>query len=114
MPRAIDERFECDGRQLLRYVTPRRGTPYVHACDRDTFMEVLHRAGEMGRGITIAKVVRWPGGELPFSAVATALAFLYERGVLDDERGRTRAVNVDDLFIEGMTEFEALHEEAKR
>lgn len=112
MPRNIEVRFGCDGRHLLRYVTPRRGRPYIHSCDKATFEEVLHRCGELECGITIASVVRRPGGELAFSAVATALAFLYDRGILGDERGRTMAIGVDDVYLDGMTEFHALHEEA--
>jgi hypothetical protein len=104
-----DESFSVDREgALVRSVVPRRGEPYQHRCFPGTFEAVAHAADRAaGEGFTLEEVVEAEG--LPFSQVATALAFLKERGCVITEGRRSYAAG-PGAFEDAMTEYHALRE----
>ncbi len=103
-----DETFAIDrAGRLVRRVAPARGTPYQHTCDPDVFTEVSHLAGELG-GFTVNGLVERTG--FPSSQVATAVAFLKDRGIVTTEAKRNYAAS-GDAHLDAMTEYHALREE---
>lgn len=97
---------------LVRHVTPASGTPYRHTCPLDAFEVVAHAvedAGEDG-----FEVFGLAGNlDLPFSQVATAVAFLRERGIVErSNRGHTkRSYPLSGAaHLDAMTEYHALRE----
>ncbi|MCC7390526.1 MAG: hypothetical protein IT431_17375 [Phycisphaerales bacterium] len=108
-PRA--ESYAVDrGGALVRSVTPRRGEPYQHRCLAETFQAVAHAIDEAAGGaFTLEEIVEAEG--LPFSQVATALAFLKERGCVITVGRRSYAPG-PGVFEDAMTEYHALREAA--
>ncbi len=105
-----EESFAIDrAGRLVRSVAPARGTPYQHTCDPDVLTEVSHLAGELD-GFTLEALVERTG--FPSSQVATALAFLKERGIVTTEAKRNYAAS-DDAHLDAMTEYHALREEGE-
>ncbi len=103
-----NEDFTIIQHTLVRSVTPTSGKPYEHACDRESFKEVLHTIDEFGDRAFVYEDVREACG-LPFSRVATAFAFLKERGVIVDAGFRRQMRATDDAHLDGMIEWCALH-----
>lgn len=102
-----DDTFGIDRRgRLVRSVVPARGKPYQHTCDLDVLTEVSHLAGELD-GFTIEDLAERTG--FPSSQVATALAFLKERGIVATEARRNYAAT-GDAHLDAMTEYHALRE----
>lgn len=100
------ETFAVEDGWLVRRVIPKRGKPYDHRCSLDTFREVLFTGEELAAGgFTLEEVVDQTN--LPSSQVATALAFLRERGCLDVRHRRNFPVD-RFLYEDGMIEFHAL------
>ncbi|HEV8364592.1 MAG TPA: hypothetical protein VGQ52_13845 [Gemmatimonadaceae bacterium] len=106
-----DETFRVERARLVRAVTPRRGKPYEHSCEREIFVEILHLIDEChGASFTYEEVRN--ALNAPASQVATAFAFLRERScIVAAPRRRNRAAT-DDAFLDGMTEFLAIEGEA--
>ncbi len=103
------EDFRVVAAVLERHVVPVRGAPYVHSCEKQTFIEVLHaiddQDGRLFSGETIVDQI-----DEPSSRVFAALAFLHERGLLDRLRRQSCALCLGDIFLNGMIEFCALAE----
>ncbi|MBZ0171918.1 MAG: hypothetical protein K8E66_06025 [Phycisphaerales bacterium] len=107
MPR--EETFTVDrSGALVRSVVPRRGEPYQHRCLFETFRSVAYAIDEAaGEGFTLEEIVE--AEDLPSSQVATALAFLKERGCVVTEGRRSFAAG-PGAFEDAMTEYHALRE----
>lgn len=103
----IDEVFTINQERLVRSVTPRRGDPYQHACDFETFEEVLHTIDKFGDDAFVYEQVQ-AATDLPFSQVATAFAFLKEQGVIVDAGFRRQKRATDCVHLDGMIEWCAL------
>ncbi len=107
------ETFSVEDDHLVRAVVPRRGRPYEHRCPRAAFEQVAHAAEELGeQGFTLASLVdyeRSAGGDVTFTNVAVALAFLRERGIVE-ARFRRNYAATDSVHLDAMTEFFALAE----
>jgi hypothetical protein len=104
------ETFRADGDDLVRCVTPRSGRAYEHRCERAVFLDVLHTIDERCGDPFTYEQVRDATGH-PASQVATAVAFLKERGTLVPA-GHKRHRAATDAYLDGMLELLALAEEA--
>jgi hypothetical protein len=113
MYRDLNESFAVeDGAYLVRRVVPARGTPYEHRCPRAAFEAVAYavaEAGEAGRSFTLTELAAETG--LPASQAATALAFLKERGYVQDGPRRRNVANPGFGHDDAMCEYHALYEE---
>ena len=104
---ARTEDFRVEDGQLRRAVVPKRGQPYEHGCERETFVEVLHEIDRLGgAGFVYEQIL--DELDAPASQVATAVAFLRERGCVVPQFKRKHRAATGDVFLDGMTEFEAL------
>jgi hypothetical protein len=93
---------------LVRMVTPRRGRPYEHRCTLASFEAVAHAIDESGEtGFNIEELAARE--DLPLTQVATALAFLKERGCVTTA-GRRSYPGSDSVHLDAMTEYHALRE----
>ncbi|HMN39483.1 MAG TPA: hypothetical protein PKE29_01465 [Phycisphaerales bacterium] len=97
---------------LVRHVVPASGTPYHHRCPQEAFEVValaVEDAGEAGFEVFgLAEQL-----DLPFSQVATAVAFLRERGIVErSNRGHTKRSYpaTPAAHLDAMTEYHALRE----
>lgn len=99
-------RVDADG-NLVRSVVPRVGSPYEHRCTAWAFKRVCQRFDEHGEGDTVETIVA--AEQLPVTQVATALAFLLERGIVTTERRRNFPAT-PEVYLDGMTEYHALRE----
>ena len=104
----LDETFIVDRDHLVRSVVPVRGKPYEHRCPQASYESVAHAADEMSSGITLERLRA--ATNLPFTAIAVALAFMKERGCVVLERGRTNRAASKFLFEDAMIEYHALRE----
>lgn len=96
---------------LQRSVTPRRGKPYTHTCRSESFFSVMHAIDEATEGATIDEIAR--AEDVPMTQVATLLAFLFERGIVEREGRRNFATAAGDTYLEGMTEILAMEHALK-
>ena len=92
---------------LVRAVIPRRGRAYEHRCMLDTLKAVSHRFDEHGEGDTVETIAE--AIDAPMTQVATALAFLLERGIVAVENRRNYPATID-VYLDAMTEYHALRE----
>jgi hypothetical protein len=103
------ENFRVLAGVLERHVVPARGAPYIHSCEKATFVSVLHaidgRDGRLFSGENLVAEV-----DQPSSRVFAALAFLHERGLLERLRRKNCVFCLGDIFLDGMVEFCALAE----
>ena len=105
-----DETFTVTENILIRAVTPARGTPYQHTCDKDVFESVAHAIDELnGASFTYEEVRQ--SIEAPFTQVAVAVAFLRERGCIVPAQRRRSVAATNDVYLDAMIEFHALAEE---
>ncbi|MBC6953075.1 MAG: hypothetical protein DYG93_13660 [Leptolyngbya sp. PLA2] len=105
------ESFAVEDGLLVRRVTPKRGAPYEHRCPLDAYGAVAHAVDDAGGApITGDEIQR--ATDLPFSQVATALAFLKERGCVVPAHGRRHkaAPGNAGVHLDAMTEVHALRE----
>jgi hypothetical protein len=103
-----EEAFRIDRNgMLVRAVVPRRGRAYEHRCPFDTLKAVSHRFDEHGEGDTVETIAE--AIDTPITQVATALAFLLERGIVAVESRRNFPATID-VHLDAMTEYHALHE----
>ena len=103
-----DEAFHIDRNgMLVRSVVPRRGKPYEHRCPLDTLEAVSHRFDQHGEGDTVETIAE--ALDVPMTQVATALAFLLERGIVIVESRRNYPATID-VYLDAMTEYHALRE----
>ena len=103
------ETFRVDERgHLVRVVVPKRGEPYEHRCERDTFEAIAHAADEAGEPFTLEDLRR--AADAPWTQAAVAFAFLKERGVVVPAGGRRHAAAGSAAFEDAMTEYHALRE----
>ena len=103
-----DETFRIDRTgMLVRSVVPRRGKPYEHRCPLDTLKAVSHRFDEHCEGDTVETMAE--SLDVPMTQVATALAFLLERGIVTVEHRRNFPATID-VHLDAMTEYHALRE----
>lgn len=107
-----DEAFSVDARggDLVRSVTPAlgRGRPYTHRCTLDAYERVAHAFDELPEdtpGLTLEAIAAAEG--LPCTQVATALAFLKERGCVVPH-GRASRPASPDVHLHAMLEYHAL------
>ncbi len=104
-----DETFRIDRNgMLVRSVAPRRGRAYEHRCTLDTLKAVGHRFDEHGEGDTVETIAE--AIDAPMTQVATALAFLLERGIVTVEHRQNYPATID-VYLDAMTEYHALREE---
>jgi hypothetical protein len=104
-----EEAFRIDPTgMLVRAVTPRRGKAYEHRCTPETLVAVCHRFDEHGEGDTVETIAKAIGS--PVTQVATALAFLLERGIITVEHRRNYPATID-VYLDAMTEYHALREQ---
>ena len=92
---------------LVRSVSPRRGRAYEHHCTLDTLKAVCHCFDEHGEGDTVETIAE--AIDAPITQVATALAFLLERGIVE-VHGRRNYPATIDVHLDAMTEYHALRE----
>ena len=103
-----DETFRIDRNgMLVRSVVPRRGKPYEHRCPLDTLKAVSHRFDEHGEGDTVETIAE--AIDAPITQVATALAFLLDRGIVTVEHRRNYPASID-VYLDAMIEYHALRE----
>lgn len=103
------ESFRVDGGDLVREVTPRSGRAYEHRCARAVFVEAVHAVDDLEGAPFVYETLREATGA-PASQVAAAFAFLRERScIVPAGRKRSRAAT-SDVFLDAMTELEALAE----
>ena len=103
-----DETFRIDRTSMLvRAVVPRRGRAYEHRCPLETLKAVSHRFDEHGEGDTVETIAE--AIDAPITQVATALAFLLERGIIE-VHGRRNYPATIDVYLDAMTEYHALRE----
>jgi hypothetical protein len=97
---------------LVRYAVPRNGgDPYRHVCPLAAFEATAHAVAEAGdRGFTLGEL--WALAEIPCTQVATAVAFLKERGIVLT-RGKRNYPAGAGVHLDAMTEYWALLEEPK-
>ncbi len=102
------ECFSIDRRgALVRSVSPRRGKAYEHRCVLETLKAVSHRFDEHGEGDTIEVIAE--ALDASMTQVATAIAFLLERGIIAVESRRNYPATID-VHLDAMTEYHALRE----
>lgn len=100
------ELWSIERGRLVRSVVPRRGKPYAHRCSIEVFTEVAHLVEEAGDDGVILEELAIKTGE-PSTQIAVALAFLYERSIV--ERVLRRNVGAKrDVYLDAMTEWHAL------
>jgi len=93
--------------KLVRSVVPRRGKPYEHRCPLETLQALCHRFDEHGEGDTVETIA--VAIDVPITQVATALAFLLERGIIEVHNRRDYPATID-VHLDAMTEYHALRE----
>lgn len=81
-PPPLNETFAVEDGHLVRRVVPARGRPYAHRCPLADFEAVAHAIDELKGGSFTQASLR-DGTGLRWTQVATALAFLTERGIID-------------------------------
>ncbi|MBX3323123.1 MAG: hypothetical protein KF757_09060 [Phycisphaeraceae bacterium] len=102
------ESFSVDHKgMLVRAVTPRRGQPYQHRCRLASLEAVAHRFDEFGEGDTVETIA--DAIDEPVTQVATALAFLLERGIVE-RIGKLNYPASIDVHLDAMTEYHALRD----
>lgn len=102
------ESFEVEEGHLVRRVTPRRGQPYAHRCTKATYEQVAWAIDALGdERFTLQSLMK--AEDLPSSQVATALAFLRERSIID-VRYRKHYATTASVHLDAMTEYHALAE----
>ena len=102
------EAFRIDRNgMLVRSVVPRRGKAYEHRCTLEALEAVSHRFDEHGEGDTVETITE--ALDAPITQVATALAFLLERGIIE-VHGRRNFPATIDVHLDAMTEYHALRE----
>lgn len=105
-----NETFNVTENILVRAVTPARGTPYQHTCDKDVFESVAHAIDELnGASFTYEEIRQ--SIQAPFTQVAVAVAFLRERGCIVPAQRRRSVAATNDVYLDAMIEFHALAEE---
>lgn len=105
----IDETFTINGSDLLRSVTPRRGEPYDHFCTRETFVEVLQAIDELEGRLFVCQDIQ-NACDMPFTQVATAVAFLKERSCIIPAVPRRHVAATDSVYCDAIIEWAALAE----
>ena len=118
MPRQLDETFIVDAASgaLIRRVVPRRGTPYEHVCTRAVYENVAYAIENLGNAAFTMEDIRFKAGGgdeasmPPWSQVATAFAFLKERGCIVPARNRRHVAAAADVYLDAMIEYHALRE----
>lgn len=106
---ARDEMFNVMEDVLTRSVTPARGTPYQHTCDKDVFESVAHAIDELnGASFTYEEIRQ--SVQAPFTQVAVAVAFLRERGCIVPAQRRRSVAATNDVYLDAMIEWHALRE----
>lgn len=109
MNEPLDERFAIEDGALVRRVNPRRGTPYEHRCQMESYEAVAHTIDEMGSDrITLEELQART--RLPFTHVAVALAFMKERGVVVPAYARRSRAASESVHLDAMIEYWALAE----
>ena len=113
MPRSpLAESFTLEGtgagRLLVRRALPRTGgEPYWHSCRLATFQAVARAAQAAGSdGFTYTELKETL--HLPFSQIATAMAFLRNRGITELRSPRRNFAATRTVYLDAMTEFRGL------
>jgi len=103
------ESFAIESNMLVRRVVPWRGKPYEHRCDQAAFEEIAHTIDELG-GEPFGLEDLQQRTRLPWTRIATALAFLKERTCIVPVHGRKHVAATDAVHLDAMTEWHALRE----
>lgn len=109
-PAGRGESFSIDRRgSIVRSVSPKRGQPYQHRCQRSVFETVAHAIDErVLDGFVLEEIVE--AEDLPSSQVATAIAFLRELGCVRTECRRAYPTTVC-VHLDAMIEYHAMRDE---
>lgn len=115
MPREpLDESFAVvpygDTTALVRHAVPHAGgQPYRHSCPLAAFENVAHAIEDAGeKGFTLESLQA--DTALPFSQIATAMAFLRERGIIERRYPRRNFAATGMAHLDAMVEYHALRE----
>jgi len=104
-----DESFAVEDGSLVRRVVPRRGSPYEHRCEQDSYETVAHAIDELSDEPFVLDDLRARTG-VPWTQVAVALALMKERGCVVPTHGRKHRAASRCVFEDAMVEFHALRE----
>ncbi|MBX3408083.1 MAG: hypothetical protein KF869_15110 [Phycisphaeraceae bacterium] len=109
-PARPSDTFRIDSGTLIRSVTPRRGTPYEHACTERVYKDAAYAVEQFGARAFTGEEVRAAiaAPSPPFTQVAVAMAFLKERGCIVPARGRRHVAATDYTYEDALIEFHAL------
>ena len=94
---------------LIRSVTPARGTPYQHTCDKDVYESVAHAIDELNGASFTGEEIR-QSIQAPFTQVFVALAFLRERSCIVPAHRQKSVAATNDTYLDAMIEWHALRE----
>lgn len=111
-PDQRDENFSIEDSTLIRRVVPRRGAPYEHRCDKDSYEAVAYTIDELGDEPFVLDDLRARTG-VPWTQVAVALAFMKERGCVVPVHGRKHRAAGRTVLEDAMTEWHALREKGE-
>lgn len=103
LPGQREEEYGVCQNRLIRKVQPRRGKGYEHHCPIDTFREVCMTIDEWDGAFVYEDIQA--ATDRPHSQVATAIAFLKERGTIVPVPGRRHQAATEDTLIDGMVEW---------
>ena len=102
-------RFAVIEGKLVIYGRPRSGKDYEHACELAVLEEVAHTIDELGGASFTGEELARQTGQ-PSTQVFTALALLYDRGIIETTRGRRKVPASIDVHLDAMIEYHALAE----
>ena len=107
-----EETFSVEQNLLVRRVVPdpRRGKPYEHRCEKDSFEAVADAIEQFGTVAFTLEEVR-QRADVPWTQAAVAIAFLKERSCIVPAHGRKHVVASSCVFEDAMIEWHALYEE---
>lgn len=103
------ETFAVEDDCLVRRVVPRRGKPYEHRCEKNSFETIAYAIDDLAGEAFILDGLRLHTG-VPWTQIAVAVAFLKERGCVVPVHGRKHVAATKAVFEDAMTEFHALRE----
>jgi hypothetical protein len=98
------------GTALVRHAMPRGGGRlYRHTCPLAAYETVAHAIAEAGaQGFTLTGLTATTG--LPSTQIATAMAFLRERGITEMRYPRRNYALAEGVHLDAMVEYHALRE----
>ncbi len=108
-PHERQEDFTIEDGCLIRRVVPKRGQPYEHMCQLDSY-EIIADAIDDLAGAAFGIDDLRAGTNLPWTQIAVAMSFLKERGCVIPARGKKQRAADDSIYADALLEFHALRE----